>query len=388
MKLPTAWSSQWISSLTVACLFAAALLRSILAYRDATTIAIAIGLQMIWLILFAGETALSRRWQWYFPIYLVLQTFLVLTLLFMPHPADYFAVLFFILSMQIVHHFNNRSATIWIGAFTLLMSIPLANDYGIFKGIAFALIYTAGNALLASYALATRRAQQARTQNQELARQAQETNRRLRDYSTQRERLVAVRERQRLARELHDSVTQTIFSMTLTTQSALLLLERDPGRVGAQLARLNQLAQSALSEIRTLISQLRPAQIGEPGLEPKLRQHLAERHLPENLAVALEVEGTQALTPAEEQVIFRIVQEAVNNIVKHAQASHAWIRLHRAEPFWIEIEDDGCGFDQSQVQTSGRVGLASMRERAAEIGWSLRINTSPGAGTRVRVEKG
>ncbi len=343
---------------------------------------------MIWLILFAGETALSRRWQWYFPIYLVLQTFLVLTLLFMPHPADYFAVLFFILSMQIVHHFNNRSATIWIGAFTLLMSIPLANDYGIFKGIAFALIYTAGNALLASYALATRRAQQARTQNQELARQAQETNRRLRDYSTQRERLVAVRERQRLARELHDSVTQTIFSMTLTTQSALLLLERDPGRVGAQLARLNQLAQSALSEIRTLISQLRPAQIGEPGLEPKLRQHLAERHLPENLAVALEVEGTQALTPAEEQVIFRIVQEAVNNIVKHAQASHAWIRLHRAEPFWIEIEDDGCGFDQSQVQTSGRVGLASMRERAAEIGWSLRINTSPGAGTRVRVEKG
>jgi signal transduction histidine kinase len=188
---------------------------------------------------------------------------------------------------------------------------------------------------------------------------------------------------------LHDSVTQTIFSMTLTTQSALLLLERDPGRVGAQLERLSQLAQNALSEMRVLISRLRPEKIAEGGLVAALRQHLADRHFPENLSIALQVEGDPLarLAPAEEQSLFRIAQEALNNIVKHAQASQARIRLHLAEPFWMEIEDQGQGFDLQRARNSGRVGLVSMHERAAEIGWKLQVITAPGAGTRIRVEK-
>jgi signal transduction histidine kinase len=93
------------------------------------------------------------------------------------------------------------------------------------------------------------------------------------------------------------------------------------------------------------------------------------------------------LAPAEEQILFRIAQEALNNIVKHAQASQAWIRLHLADPFWMEIEDRGQGFDLQRARNSGRVGLASMDERAAEIGWRLQVITAPGAGTRVRVDK-
>jgi signal transduction histidine kinase len=265
----------------------------------------------------------------------------------------------------------------------------LLKPYGAFQAIALAVIFTALNIFVASYALATRRAQAARAQNQSLALELQEANRQLQAYSNQLEQLAVTRERHRLARELHDSVTQTIFSMTLTTQSALLLLaaRRDPNQAHAQLDRLNQLAQSALAEMRVLISELRPDKMAEGGLAAALRRHLAQRHLPESLAVSLQVEGGQSLSSAEEQGLFRIAQEALNNIVKHAQASEAHIQLHLIEPQWMEIQDHGQGFDLERVRNSGRVGLVSMSERAAEIGWNLRITTAPGAGTCIRVEK-
>ena len=103
--------------------------------------------------------------------------------------------------------------------------------------------------------------------------------------------------------------------------------------------------------------------------------------------MSLEVDGNQTLQPAEEQGLFRIAQEALNNIVKHAGVSQARIRLNLDEPPWIEIEDHGQGFDLQKARGSNRVGLVSMHERAAEIGWELEVNTSPGAGTRIRVQK-
>jgi len=388
MKPSTDWSHQWIFYLTAGFLFGAALLRSLLYYRDTPVMSQVLGLLMVWLLLLmASETAISRRWPRYFPIYLILQSILVFALLFMPDASDFYAVLFFILSMQIMQRFSPRLGAVWIGMFTPLMTLPLVRTYGVSKGIAFALIYTAGNVLSAAYALATQRAHAARVRNQAVMQELQEANRQLQAYAAQHEKLAVARERHRLARELHDSVTQTIFSMTLTTQSAALLLDRDPGRVGAQLDRLSQLAQSALSEMRVLISELRPEKVGKGGLALALRRHLADCHLPENLAVSLEVKGDQSLDPAEEQSLFRIAQEALNNIVKHAQASQAQIRLHLAEPFWIEVQDQGQGFDLQRARNSGRVGLVSMGERAAEIGWRLQVITSPGAGTRVRVEK-
>ena len=131
--------------------------------------------------------------------------------------------------------------------------------------------------------------------------------------------------------------------------------------------------------------------MAEGGLAAALRQHLSSRPLPEGLSVSFEVEGDQSLMPAEEQGLFRIVQEAVNNVVKHSGASQATIRLHQTEPFWIEVEDNGQGFDLKTAQTGnrsgGQVGLSGMQERAAEIGWDLRVITSPGTGTRIQVRK-
>jgi signal transduction histidine kinase len=267
------------------------------------------------------------------------------------------------------------------------MILVLKNTYGTIPTIALTLIYTAGNVFFSTYTLAMRRAQAAREQNQALALELQDTNHQLDAYSTQLAQLAVARERNRLARELHDSVTQTVFSMTLTTQSALLLLDRDLTQVGFHLERLNQLARSALAEMQVLISELKPDKAAKEGLVPVLRRHLAGSRLPENLSVSLEVEGDQRLEFAEEQSLFHIAEEALNNIVKHAQTSQAQIRLHLAEPFWMEIVDQGQGFNLQQAQNSGRIGLSSMHERALEIGWDLQVITSPGAGTCIRVEK-
>jgi signal transduction histidine kinase len=387
MKRFADWSYRWIFQLTAGLMFASAALRSLIIYWGNPVLTLMLAVLLAWLILFATEPALSRRWPGYFPVYLVLQAVLVVTLMFTPGSPDYFAVLFPVLSMQVMQGMNPRQGAVWIGLFSLLMTVPLLQTYGNSNGIAFVLVYTGGDILLAYFALAVRRGQAARVHNQALAKELQETNRQLQAYSKQVEQLAVSRERQRLARELHDSATQTIFSMTLTTQSALLLLDRDPGRVASQLDRLNELAQNALSEMRRLISELSPGVVSDGGLAAALRRHLADRHFPEGLSVSLEVEGDQPLGPAEEQGLFRIAQEALNNIVKHAQASQACIRLHLTEPLWIEIEDKGKGFDLQRARNGGRVGLASMAERAAEIGWRLQVITSPGAGTRIRVEK-
>jgi signal transduction histidine kinase len=299
--------------------------------------------------------------------------------------TDFFAALLIILSIQVMLRLDPRAGWIWIALCTLALALLFLGPYGL-EAIALALVYMAGNILVGSYALATLRAQEAHSQNQALALQRQQANDQLQIYAARLEGLAVARERARLARELHDSVTQTVFSMSLTTHSARLLLDLDLGQVGEQLRRLDQLAQGALSEMHCLITELHPAPV-EGGLVSALRQYLASRGFQENLSVTFDVERDGALGSAEEQGLLRIIQEALHNTVKHAQTSQASIRLHLEEPCWVEVVDQGQGFDLHSALASGGMGLSSMRERAAEIGWNLQIITSPGAGTCIRVEK-
>ena len=341
----------------------------------------------LWMILFIGEEIVSKRQHNYFPYYLILQSLLSLMLLFTAESGDYFAVLFGILSMQIILRTNIKFGTVWIGSFAVLVSLPMIKTYGLLVGIVIALIYAGGIGLLASYALTLRQVQDAYDYNQVLLGQLHESNRQLQDFARQSQKLVEARERHHLARELHDTVTQIVFAMTLTTRSIVLLLDRESTKVGAQLDRLNQLSQSALSEMQALILQLRPGPLEEGGLVLAIQQHLASRYLPESLNVSLEVEGDFPLDPSDEQGLFRIIQEALNNIVKHARSPQARIRLNLHNPPSVEISDQGLGFDVQHVSNSNGMGLASMRERADEIGWNLRITGSPGAGTLIRIEK-
>lgn len=195
-------------------------------------------------------------------------------------------------------------------------------------------------------------------------------------------------ERNRLARELHDSVTQQLFSMTLTAQAARAQLERNPQRVAGQLERLQETATAALAEMRALIFQLRPPALRDQGLIAALQQHaqlLAQR---EGIKIGLSVIGDERLARGIEQPIFRIVQEALNNVCKHAAACNVQITLELTnDTIIVRVCDDGAGFDPEATPTSiGRqLGLLGMRERAAELGGSMDLNSAPGSGTEVVV---
>ena len=203
----------------------------------------------------------------------------------------------------------------------------------------------------------------------------------------QAQQLAVVEERNRLARELHDSVTQSLFSMTLTAQAANTLLERDPQQAAPQLVRLQELAQGALAEMRSLIFQLRPTAVEGEGLVPALRKHVAALKSREGLEVELRVEGERRLPREQERALFRIAQEALNNVVKHARTGKALVELRMGdEEVSLLVEDHGIGFDPSSVKPDGRsMGLVTMRERAELMGGTFEIGSQPGEGTRARV---
>lgn len=380
---------RWITPLLTALLFGSVVLRVALLHAGSPRGLSALGLLVGWLALLIVEPALSRRRPWFFAVYLALQSATLLLLIASPAlvRADYSAVLFALLSLQVMQRLSPRLGVGLMGLFTLLTAVGLLRHFGTAEAIGHILIYAAANALLGAYALATRRAQEAGDRHRRLALDLDDANRRLRQAAAEREQLAIARARHELARELHDSVTQTVFSMTLTTESALLLLEREPSRLVAQLDHLDDLAKAALAQMQQLISELRPEVTAAGGLEAALRRHLTERHLPEGLSIHLESEGDGPLTPAEEYGLFAIAREAVNNIVKHAHASSASIRLHRTEPYWLEVCDNGRGVRRGPGPQGQGVGLEGMREQAAEIGWDLVLSSSPGQGTSLMVTR-
>ena len=215
------------------------------------------------------------------------------------------------------------------------------------------------------------------------------TNARL--YERSRE-LSILSERNRLALELHDAVSQKLFSVVLTAEAAATLLERDRTATRAQIDRVGELAREALDELRSLIDELRPADLERDGLAGTLRKHvdvLRPMHAAE-LELELIAEPASAGDPERDHELLRIAQEAIQNALRHASARRVRVRLaERGEAIELEIADDGIGFDPSAPQLRARrLGLTSMEERARRLGGELEIRSQPGRGTTVHVRTG
>jgi signal transduction histidine kinase len=333
---------------------------------------------------------LTLRPRWIPLVYLFVQSGLVIGLLLNREVQDFYALLFMPLSLQAVLFLGSRGGFLWITALTLAMAGPLAAaQEGWPFGLVMVLNYGGLCFLLGGYAHQIGQAEAASGRNLHLIDELQVAHRQLQGYAVQVEELAAEQERSRLARELHDSVTQTVFSMNLTVQSTGLLLKRDPDRVADQLQRLEDLAASAMGEIQTLVSQLRPTTMAEEGLPGALRRLVAERQVRDGLDVTVEVSGERVLLDSEATGLYCIAQEALTNVAKHAGTGQAALRLNLAPGVsFLEIEDGGLGFNPQSVSSQhGHLGLAGMVERARELGWSLSIESEPGRGTRVRVEE-
>jgi two-component system nitrate/nitrite sensor histidine kinase NarX len=199
----------------------------------------------------------------------------------------------------------------------------------------------------------------------------------------QAQELAVLEERQRLARNLHDAINQSLFSAGLIAEVLPRIWDQDQELARRSLEDLRRLTRSAQAEMRALLAELRPSTLIDSDLDELL--HLLGNALSGRIDIPVVVTVTGEITlPAEVQVaLYRVCQEALNNIAKHAKASRVEIHLTQAEAvIELSIRDDGHGFDPTQT-FSGHYGLKMMRERAEAVGADLSVTSRPGHGTEL-----
>lgn len=208
-------------------------------------------------------------------------------------------------------------------------------------------------------------------------------------YEESRE-LSIVAERNRLALDLHDAVSQKLFGLVLSAESAGTLLERDPAAAHEQIEKLRTVAQEALDELRSLVFELRPPELEKDGLGGALRKHVEVLRRLQQRQIELEIAGELRADPARDREVLRIAQEALQNALRHADAEHVWLRLLTDDGrLLLEVEDDGVGFEpDAPGLRSRRLGLTSMEERSRRLGGRLEIDSTRGSGTTLRLEVG
>ena len=202
----------------------------------------------------------------------------------------------------------------------------------------------------------------------------------------QAQELAAVEERQRLARELHDSVSQALYGISLGVHTARMQLDRDPKELAESLDYVLELAEAALIEMRALIFELRPESLETEGLVTALSKQAAALQARQNIAVHTDLCAEPDLPLKVKQDLYRVAQESLHNTVKHARASKIDLRLHQTgKALILEVCDNGRGFDTT-ASFPGHLGLHSMQERVRSLGGELQIESAPGQGTCVRAE--
>jgi NarL family two-component system sensor histidine kinase LiaS len=224
-----------------------------------------------------------------------------------------------------------------------------------------------------------------------MAGQLEEDTSQLREFAERNARLAeqaqrgaALEERHRLARDLHDGVKQHLFGVNLATSAALNLLDSDLESARARLLEAKDLSRQAQAEMQALLNELRPAGLDERGLIAAVTNLLADFEQREGIEASWQPVEDPALPLIYEQAFYRVTQEALTNVARHAEATQVAAELHvTPDTVTLRVADNGNGFDPAAIQTKTTMGLQGMQERIAGLGGTFTVDTSPGAGTRL-----
>jgi signal transduction histidine kinase len=381
----------WVFYLVYYILIIAVINRELPNYLGTKDQIIAITLFSLYPLLMGFERLISRKFPKFIYFYFVLQLAIVTWLLLIPNDQadqDYFINLVIPLCGQAIWYLRREIGWSLVAGFSLFCLTTMVLYYKNSDGLSFGLTYVAGCILVSVLSAATLGSINAQKKSQELAHELTLANEKLKEYSLQVEELAVADERNRLARELHDSVTQIIFGMTLSAQAARILIDRDPLRAAAELDNLQTLSQNALAEMRSLIQELHPHTGIEEGLISAIKKLTTQQLSNNGIVVDLQLKGERRIASHIETELFRIIQEAINNIIKHAQAKEVLVMLDLEDPKQVSltIKDDGVGFDPAQkTDMPGHLGLTSIQERVRNLGGTLNIDSNLGKGTSINV---
>lgn len=299
---------------------------------------------------------------------------LILSLLFLlgSDNSDAFNFLFLILTIHIAVVSTVRVAALWIaicfGALCLLILATVGME-----GLYAILFYSVTFVVCGFFGSTIQQVERARDRNQRLVEELQATQRKLQE-------LAVVEERNRLARDLHDSVKQQVFAISMQLSAARISLKEDD-KAYPSVAQAEKLAQQAGAELTTLIHQLRPPALKKKSLVEAIKAHVDDWIHQTDIETEMDVSEV-SVNPESEQALFRVLQEALANVTRHSQANKVWVRLRSEnDHVALTIEDNGTGYDAERIVKG--VGLDSMKERLAAVSGSLEVSSLQSQGTKV-----
>jgi signal transduction histidine kinase len=319
------------------------------------------------------------------PAYLILfiQTILITILMQYSDASLLFAILFFITSVIAGLNFPLRISLLWILGFAIIVAASLARFYGWNFAIQFTMPYTGGYLFFGLVANTLQRLQIAQQVNEKLLGDLQAKNKQLEEYSDQVESLTIIEERNRIAREMHDTIGHRLTVAAVQLEGAQRLILNNPEKTSKIILTVREQVREALNELRRTVGRLHEPVELEFSFPQSIRRLTVSFQEATQLKINLNLsEHILDMNHDLHLVLYRMVQEALTNVHRHANATEVWIHMkNESNHLILSIKDNGIGFLPENL--SEGFGLKGMRDRAAKIGGSLHIKSSPGHGTEI-----
>lgn len=322
---------------------------------------------------------------WIKHAYFIVQSFVVCSLMMM-HPSwGPFPILFFILSAHATMLFPQRMGYIWVGLFTLFTGIVMVSLDTSLEGFLSLLPFAAGYWFFAAFSTIMAAANEARQESQTLLDELQLAHHQLQEYAAQVEELAVSEERNRLAREMHDTLGHRLTVAAVQLEGAQRLIPVEPDRATEMVSTVREEVREALSELRRTVATLREPLQMDISLPHALGRLVASFEKATGLDVHLTIPQAELLLPNPHRLaLYRAVQEGLTNVQRHAQAKNVWILLKNTpQQVTLLISDDGIGYDEKD-ETPG-FGLRGLRERVSQVKGTLQIESRPEGGTQLRI---
>jgi NarL family two-component system sensor histidine kinase YdfH len=335
---------------------------------------------------FSERWAAFRRW---LVVYFVVQGALVFAIGLLTRSHWLTIALYMALAGQVAGTLwpNLRAIVLAVLPYAGLLILNLVIAWGLPDLVGFLPIIGFSFAFVVIYVVLFVRQAEARRHAQELLSELEIAHRQLQEYAARVEELTISQERERMARELHDTLAQGLAGLILQLEAADSHLEDgNPARAQVIVQRGLQHARTTLDEARRAIQALRPAALEQGSLVDALGREIDQFAATSGVHTTFEVGTGPPDVPSEmAQDVLRIVQESLSNVARHAHASHVLVRLAKSSAgFQVLVQDDGVGFDLAKaLEQPGRFGLAGMQERSMRLGGELRVESAPGKGTKV-----
>jgi len=343
---------------------------------------LASGLLALFTVLFSLRERIVGARPWGAYLYTSLQTLIIVALLIQSPQQLIAVVLFFVLSAEVTMMYPPRAVAAWIALFTLITLVAYVAVNGP-SGLFAVPIYAAGYVFFAIFAQQTARAEAARADSERLLLELQEAHRQLQEYASQAEELAVQQERNRMAREMHDTLGHRLTVSSVQLQAAQRLIPSAPDRAAQMVGAVLEEIREGLGELRRTVATLRAPVEADLALAPALKRLAGGFEQATGITVHLAVaENLPELGPSQRHALYRGAQEGLTNIQKHANARDAWVELAQHNgAIALQVRDNGTGL--SSNNGAAGFGLHGLRERAAQLGGQLSVQSTPAGGAEL-----